>query len=420
MGLLDIFQPTNQWAASAPGGWGAQPSPFSQWVNANPYGLNAIGQSVSALGRGMVGHGSDMGGLVSGINDAVTAAGGPIAENMALQRQQQQQAKQVKAAQDAQNRTVQWLQQKGQADLAAAVQNGMISGGDAFKLAMGQQGGDKAAFSLTPVWGVDANGNPVLGQLSNQGGVQLAPMPDGVKFGKDPIKMDAGDRIILLDPVTRQPIGQIPKNGNVPEGYQQANGIGGGLSPMPNSPQDMQRRGQIAQAGSAMTTLEAKNKIVVDKIDQAMKQANWWTTGTVGGLTSGVGGTPAFDLAETLKTIKANIGFDELQKMRDASPTGGALGAISDREIAFLQSTITSIEQAQSEGQLKANLKLLRDYLVMSQDQRRKAFADTFGNGTAQPTQLPPSAGDATGVPQGIDPQTWQYMTPEERALWQN
>lgn len=137
MGLLDIFQPTNQWAANAPGGFGAQPSQFAQWVKANPYALSAIGQSVSSIGRGMVGHGSDMGGLVAGINDAVTAAGGPIAENMALQRQQNEQAKQVKQAQQQQNRTVAWLQQKGQKDLADAVQNGMISGGDAFKLAMG-------------------------------------------------------------------------------------------------------------------------------------------------------------------------------------------------------------------------------------------------------------------------------------------
>lgn len=194
MGLLDIFQPTNQWAASAPGGWGAQPSPFSQWVNANPYGLNAIGQGVSALGRGMVGHGSDMGGLVSGINDAVTAAGGPIAENMALQRQQQQQAKQVKAAQDAQNRTVQWLQQKGQADLAAAVQNGMISGGDAFKLAMQQAPTgpdymsvpdkswifDKASGKfIQPPQGPMSQPDPQPGMMWSQDGKSQIPVPGG-------------------------------------------------------------------------------------------------------------------------------------------------------------------------------------------------------------------------------------------------
>lgn len=137
MGLLDMFQPTNQWAANAPGGFGAQPSQFAQWVKANPYALQGIGQSVSAIGRGMVGHGTDYGGMLQGVNDAVTAAGGPIAENMALQRQQNEQAKQVKQAQQQQNRTVAWLQQKGQKDLADAVQNGMISGGDAFKLAMG-------------------------------------------------------------------------------------------------------------------------------------------------------------------------------------------------------------------------------------------------------------------------------------------
>ena len=61
-----------------------------------------------------------------------------------------------------------------------------------------------------------------------------------------------------------------------------------------------------------------------------------------------VPGTEAQATAAKLDTIKANIGFDKLQKMRDASPTGGALGQVSERELGFLQSlsSVASINRS--------------------------------------------------------------------------
>lgn len=49
-------------------------------------------------------------------------------------------------------------------------------------------------------------------------------------------------------------------------------------------------------------------------------------------------GTQMYELNKLIDTVKANIGFNELQKMRAASPTGGALGQVSERELAYLQS----------------------------------------------------------------------------------
>ena len=53
--------------------------------------------------------------------------------------------------------------------------------------------------------------------------------------------------------------------------------------------------------------------------------------------------TKAKDYAQRLDTLKANIGFGELQKMRDNSPTGGALGQVTERELGFLQSVLGAI-----------------------------------------------------------------------------
>ena len=78
-----------------------------------------------------------------------------------------------------------------------------------------------------------------------------------------------------------------------------------------------------------------------------------------GGLLKAVPGTDAHRLGNLLQTIKGNIGFDYLQAMREASPTGGALGQVSNQELSTLQSVFGSLEQTQGEADLKYNLQLL-------------------------------------------------------------
>lgn len=72
--------------------------------------------------------------------------------------------------------------------------------------------GNDAEFGLNPQYGVDAQGNPVILQLSKGGTSKQTALPDGVSLSKEPIKLDAGTHFVLLDPITRQPVGQIPKD----------------------------------------------------------------------------------------------------------------------------------------------------------------------------------------------------------------
>ncbi len=67
-------------------------------------------------------------------------------------------------------------------------------------------------LGLNPQYGLDKNGNPVLLQLGKNGKVVQSQMPDGITLSKEPIKLDAGTHFVLLDPITRQPVGQIPKD----------------------------------------------------------------------------------------------------------------------------------------------------------------------------------------------------------------
>jgi len=85
-------------------------------------------------------------------------------------------------------------------------------------------------------------------------------------------------------------------------------------------------------------------------------------TGFWGNMLKDIAGTGAADLKNSIVTIKSAIGFDKLQDMRDKSPTGGALGQVSERELAQLNASLGSLEQSQSAEQFKKNLMRVKDY----------------------------------------------------------
>ena len=71
-------------------------------------------------------------------------------------------------------------------------------------------------------------------------------------------------------------------------------------------------------------------------------------------------GTAARAMDAELSPILANIGFDQLNKMRQNSPTGGALGQVTERELGFLQSVIASLDPGAPET-MKRGLKRVKE-----------------------------------------------------------
>lgn len=89
------------------------------------------------------------------------------------------------------------------------------------------------------------------------------------------------------------------------------------------------------------------------------------TRDLVGHNTVGVGswlqwipGTDAADMAANLETLQSYSVVNNLQQMREASPTGGALGQVSDREGTWLASMYGTLSQSQSPAQFRKNLEL--------------------------------------------------------------
>jgi hypothetical protein len=113
--------------------------------------------------------------------------------------------------------------------------------------------------------------------------------------------------------------------------------------------------GQGGQPGLAAAYTEERQHRVGAAAKEALDMVDWTTTGPAGLLTF-IPGLPPANFQAKLDTLKANIGFQELNEMRAASKTGGALGQVAVEELHMLQSVLGSLKQTQSPDQLRQTL----------------------------------------------------------------
>jgi hypothetical protein len=125
---------------------------------------------------------------------------------------------------------------------------------------------------------------------------------------------------------------------------------------------------------------------IVQTIDDLDKRVSPWTTG-VGAVLRHMPATEAKNFAADLNTLKANIAFGELAEMRAASKTGGALGAVSDKELTLLESATGALDQEQSGANLRKNFKTIKESLARwhaAKSGGAPASAATVGGGATQ------------------------------------
>lgn len=148
---------------------------------------------------------------------------------------------------------------------------------------------------------------------------------------------------------------------------------------------------QKTQEGKVQAITDNADRII-NTIDQAIPLVGYTTAGLAG--SANIPGTEGRDLETALTTIKANLGFDRLQQMRDASKTGGALGQVAVKELEALQATVASLDRGQSPAKLKENLADIKYYYdrwrkaVNGQDPGpavRERGADTKAGSKAKP-----------------------------------
>lgn len=101
------------------------------------------------------------------------------------------------------------------------------------------------------------------------------------------------------------------------------------------------------------------------------------------------------DAANALSDYNALLavaGFQELQAMRDASPTGGALGQVSDSENRLLQQSAFASSRTQSEAKFRESIKTYLNLLRESKARVEKAYERTYGQRFA-PQRAPAGGG---------------------------
>lgn len=161
---------------------------------------------------------------------------------------------------------------------------------------------------------------------------------------------------------------------------------------IPGRPEIVISPGQQQQAATkefnTFAAFVAKNNIVRDEVQQALALIEAGAGGnalirlarnnselfralTEGGLTAALEGR--------IKTIKAQIGFGELQDMRQNSPTGGAVGSLSTSEFDNLASMLGDLNIAQPEI-LETQLIRLVDYVTDMEVRAEQALNTNYSD----------------------------------------
>ena len=175
---------------------------------------------------------------------------------------------------------------------------------------------------------------------------------------------------------------------------------------------DLERAGMAAYQ-KAMTSGKKRptgnpvspyNAVVLDTLNDIIPaldgDTSWFSAeaGLPGAIFRQFPGSRATDFAAKLDTLKANIGFDRLQKMRDESPTGGALGQVSEMELRQLNAALGSLEQNQSPQQLQENLKRIRDHYIRAVSALEAEYAAAGIDISSKIQPMAASGGQMTGM----------------------
>jgi len=189
------------------------------------------------------------------------------------------------------------------------------------------------------------------------------------------------------------------QQGTIPAGYRmtpagQLEAIPGGPTTTPLAPKELQtREAKYPLATQAVKTVEAKSDKLIADIETLKNHPGLDSiTGTVYGRTPSV--TAEGRAAQALyDSIVARGGFQELSAMRAASPTGGALGNVSNQEGQQLKDAFGTLNRTQDASSLRTQLGRVADDVRGAKQRVREAYDMTYDYKASAPA----SGGDSGG-----------------------
>lgn len=176
-----------------------------------------------------------------------------------------------------------------------------------------------------------------------------------------------------------------------PAGYRET--AAGDLEAIPGGPADQKRTGAYnADTAQLAGSTDGLNRLASSASAMLNHPGLPGIVGLRGKLPNIPGGDAA-DAAAQLETLKSQIGFGVLQAMRDASKTGGALGAVSDAEGKRLEANLAALSQAQSLEQFKASLQDIVSYTEGAKGRLRDSYNLKHGDGERGAPSAAPLSG---------------------------
>jgi hypothetical protein len=195
------------------------------------------------------------------------------------------------------------------------------------------------------------------------------------------------------------------QQGTIPSGYRMgADGknleaIPGGPTTVPLAPKEMQaREAKYPLATQAVKTVESKSDKLIADLETLKNHPGLPSiTGTVYGRTPSV--TSEGRAAQALyDSIVARGGFQELAAMRAASPTGGALGNVSNQEGQQLKDAFGTLNRTQDVADLRTQLGRVADDVRGAKTRIREAYDMTYDYKASAP------GGGGAALPPGFVP----------------
>lgn len=301
------------------------------------------------------------------------------------------------------NKTIKFLEATNP-ELAQAVKSGAISGGDAYKLyyqqkleaakpknnlmavgknlydtqnrtwvapPAGMASADDEEWGLNPVWGKNAEGKTVLGQLSKGG--KFKPLDTG-DFSPTPVlqTIDTGTGTVSVNSRTGETVRETPKN--IAEKQRQEEvGTAQGKAEVA-APQDY-------QAGQNALDL-------VQTIRNDPYKGRGTGFSSIGNKIPGTGG---YDFQNKVDQAKSGAFLTAIQQMR-------GLGALSNSEGGAATAAVTRMNTATSEGEFDA---ALNDYEKIVRQGMARAQSKMGGQA---PGAAPKTGATSSGVKWSIEP----------------
>lgn len=197
----------------------------------------------------------------------------------------------------------------------------------------------------------------------------LPPLPGSASPSIAPRQLPQGERP-LPGAVNRMPI-------------PQAGGAQIPLTPKNQAELNMERAKAQPKALVNLQSAQTKATTALGKVDEVMKGLeSGMTSGATGSVLGSVPGTKAHDVRKNIETLQNILSIKELQDMRAASQTGGAVGSVTEGEWDKLANVVASLSQSQNKEQLTKNLAQIKAHFEKWKGAMEQSYSSQYGSPT--------------------------------------